>query len=330
MFAPENARVPSAMAHLRRVPHGTDRRPTRVIADGPGLALRLAHLPCAHFAGRRPGVSRAFRRRRTRSRAKPCATSKKTQIRRALDNTLSIESASRASAELSAPSSDDRQLERGAQLAERSLAGSAGLGRGDRVSQGPGAVTRTRWKATGSRRPTPRRPGLFRDRIFNGDREVHMFWEAHEPRATGTIGPHKTPRSARSRPRPISRLVSGVFPVNNNEFFPLPGETNFQRAGSRDGARADARDGARRARRLGPIAATSIRRFRRRSRPSTLLPNRISTWRALPSLDTVSMEWSEAAKTACEARSARRLRGPVNSGTAIRTRLYLDAPLTAP
>jgi hypothetical protein len=137
---------------------------------------------------------------------------------------------------------------------------------------------------------------IFRDRIFNGDREVHMFWEAtrvQEP--TGTIGVQL------NRLDPLSFTAAHAvrrFPATGTEYIALkqlPGETA-------PSARPDRVTVKVRLRAMGqdvlsdlvqsgdldPELIDEISTF-------DLLPNRHLAG-ILPGLSEVSMEWSEAAK----------------------------------
>jgi hypothetical protein len=289
VFAPEHALTPSSMAtcaacHMRG-------GPPRVIADVPGLALP-ARTPHAHTF---PAVDMAFPSVPSTpdpAESQALREEQRQQIQELLDNTLLIEiCVELAPLNLSAVyltidnANAGHNWPSGASQDRRAWV--------EVTAYRKGQVLYTN-AVPGDREPAAdhKDAWIFRDRIFNGDREVHMFWEAtrvQEP--AGTIGV----QLSRSDPRWFNAAhASQRFPVDGTKYFTKPpGDDSGVpdrvtvkvriRAMGEDVLSDLVQSGD-----LDPNLVSEIPTF-------DLLPNRHLAG-ILPSLAEVSMEWSEAAK----------------------------------
>jgi hypothetical protein len=289
IFAPENASVPSAMLTCAGC-HMGPKDPDKIIAEGPGLAVR----PRTFHPHTFPAVDLAFPSVPSTSdpvESQALRARQETEVREALDNTLSLEICvelaplrngavqvtidnSGAGHNWPSGASQDRRawVEVTAYLKGQVLFTNAMEGDREPPSDSPNAL-------------------IFRDRIFNGDREVHMFWEADD-RKGGTIGPHQPLISTDPMSNPASRVqrfpASGFFVKPQGEDSSIPDRVTVRvrmRAMAHDVLDDLVRSGD-----LDPAIPPELPTF-------DLLPNR-NLAELVPSLDTVSLEWSEAAKSA--------------------------------
>ena len=286
VFSPENALTPSSAAtcaacHMRG-------SPPRVIADVPGLALpaRSAH---AHTF---PAVDMAFLSvppTPDPAESQALREQQREQIQELLDNTLLIEICVEFAPLNSSAvyitidnSNAGHKWPSGASQDRRAWA--------EVTAYRNGQVLYTN-AAAGDREPPAdhKDAWIFRDRIFNGDREVHMFWEATRVEH-GTIGF----QISRKDPTWVTAAhASRRFPASNTYFTKLPGDDSGvtdrvtvklrMRAMGEDVLNDLVQSGD-----LDPGLIDEMPTF-------DLLPNRhLAT--ILPSLGEVSMEWSEATK----------------------------------
>jgi len=290
VFAPEHALTPSSMATCAAC-HMRGGAP-RVIADVPGLALP-ARTPHAHTF---PAVDMSFPS--VPSTPDPAESTalreeQRQQIQELLDNTLLLEicvelaplnfsavylTIDNANAGHNWPSgaSQDRRAWVEVTAYRKGQVLYTNAAEGDRE---PPADDKEAW--------------VFRDRIFNGDREVHMFWEAtrlQEP--SGTIGV----QLSRSDPRWFNAAhASRRFPATGTSYFQKPpGEDSSvpDRVTVKVRIRAMGDDVLSDLVQSGDLDANLVGEI-----PTfDLLPNRHLAG-ILPSLNEVSMEWSEAAKS---------------------------------
>ena len=292
VFAPEHAPNPSSMATCAGC-HMRGGAP-RVVADVPGLALP-ARTPRAHTF---PAVDMAFPSVPSTAdlgENQALRAQQREQIQELLDNTLLIEicvelapldfsavylTIDNANAGHNWPSgaAQDRRAWVEVTAYRKGQVLYTNAVEGDRE---PPADSKEAW--------------VFRDHIFNGNREVHMFWEAtrvQEP--SGTIGV----QLSRSDPRSFNAAhASRRFPATGTEYFPklqLSGEASGvpDRVTVRVRMRAMGEDVLSDLVQSGDLDANLVAEV-----PTfDLLPNRHLAG-MIPSLATVSMEWSEATKS---------------------------------
>jgi hypothetical protein len=292
VFAPEHALTPSSMATCAGC-HMRGGAP-RVIADVPGLALPVR----TNHAHTFPAVDMAFPSVPSTSDAvesRELREEQRRQIQELLDNTLLIEiCVELAPANFSAVyltidnANAGHNWPSGASQDRRAWV--------EVTAYRKGQVLYTN-AVEGDREP----PGdnkeawLLRDRIFNGDREVHMFWEATRVEE-GTIGVQLN----RMDPRSFTAAHAvRRFPATGTEYIvktQLPGET--EPSGRPDRVTVKVRLRAMGGDVLSDLVQSGDLDAKLIDEIPTfdLLPNRHLAG-VLPSLNEVSMEWSEAAKS---------------------------------
>jgi hypothetical protein len=287
VFAPEHALTPSSMATCAGC-HMRGGAP-RVIADVPGLALP-ARTPHAHTF---PAVDMSFPSvPATPDPAEDQALreQQRSQIQELLDNTLLIE----ICVELAPLSNSAVYLTIDNANAGHNWPSGASQDRRAWVevtAYRKGQVLYTN-AVPGDREPPGdnREAWIFRDRIFNGDREVHMFWEATRV-AKGTIGV----QVGRNDPNWLTA-------AHASRRFPATGTVYFTKLPEDDSGVPDRVTVKVRIRAMGDDVLSDLVQSGDldpgviEEMPTfDLLPNRHLAG-VLPSLNEISMEWSEAAK----------------------------------
>jgi len=287
VFSPQNALTPSSMAtcagcHMPRV------GPDQVIAEGPGLNVR----PRARHTHAFPGVDLAFPSVPATPDPAQSASLRATQqqlIQDLLDTTLLIEiCVEKAPLDFSAVyvtldnANAGHNWPSGASQDRRAWVEVTAYRNGQVLYTNavpgdlePPADSKEAW--------------IFRDRIFDGDREVHMFWEANRVER-GTIGV----QLKRSDPNSFNAAhAARRFPASGVEYIKkLPGDDSSipDRVTVRIRLRAMGSDV------LGDLVGSGHLDAALPAEIQTfdLLPKRKKP--PLPSFASVSMEWSEEVK----------------------------------